>query len=660
MLVPAGAAAGAWARCSNCRAFFQLKDANARELVEVELVESAGVEDHREPRAAKTQDSASLDTWVGIEKDSKLSSADKDESVELEHAAGHESETSEAESLDFADLEAMLGDDDLPAKESPSTPPQSAAGQGGAKSDELHVADVVDDGPFELDASTAEEPHSESREEAAGRIDAWFRSAKTVAEVQPLADSPSKELEHESKSQQREDESAPSVASTNATIDLGSGGVDELSFNDDFDLESSGDESRDVATWDDSQRMDQLLAGVEDMPSDEFDRTNEDVAAETKAAPAVKAGKWSPEETVSLLTRAGTPRRKRSFATTFAMSTVGGLAGLALGYYALLWISGPTADFLNWANHLPKAILPGSFSGKSHVVAAAPALPTRNENTPPTVATNEPVAPANEAAKAEGAAADSKSPRPEQQASFNAPATGGKPSLEKAEPAPTGATTVNKPAEPAPLETPTAVPLPAAEPAPEPLQISNTPSFTEKELVSAIAAGQEASPNLINGKLSESVEIKRKKGASYAILADLAQKVTFVDPTAPDVAQLRKNADAIFGETLTSPHAREEVAQIVPLWLQSSKRQHGGVFFAGNVVGQESNGSYSICSFDLGNGQSLPVIMPMALGERIKTYSGPVAVVGWLIEKPAENIKGFKGTAPQAVFAGRVLALPAQ
>lgn len=627
--------------------------------MELEIVESASVEEYVEPRVVKTQDIASLDTWVGVEKASKLNLADVPESIELGHSADHGSETPEAENLDFADLEAMLGDDDLSADVSLSTPPPSVASKGGVKSDELHVADLSDDEPLQLDTSTGEETPSESLEEAAGRIDAWFRSAKTVADVPSLGDSPAKELEQDSKSQQPDDELVPSGAASNATIDLGSGGVDELSFNDDFELESSGDESRDVATWDDSQRMEQLLAGVEDMPSDEFDRADEDAVTETKATPVVKAGKWTPEETVSLLTRGKKPPRKRSFATTFAMSTVGGLAGLALGYYALLWISGPTSDFLSWADHLPKAMLPESFSKKSHVVAAAPVLPPQSENTAATP-TNEPAVPANEPAKTADAATDSKSSRPEQQASFNAPATDGKPTLDKAGPAPASETTVNKPAEPAALETPAAEPLKAAEPAPEPIQISNTPSFTEKELVAAITAGRDAAPNLINGKLTDGPEVGRKKGASYAILADLAQKVTFVDPTATNVALLRKDADQLFGETLTTPHAREEVAQIVPRWLASPRRQHGGVFFAGNVVGQEINGSYSICSVDLGNGQSLPVIMPAALGERLKTFAGPVAVVGWIIEKPAENIKGFKGDAPHAVFAGRVLALPAQ
>jgi hypothetical protein len=36
---------------------------------------------------------------------------------------------------------------------------------------------------------------------------------------------------------------------------------------------------------------------------------------------------------------------------------------------------------------------------------------------------------------------------------------------------------------------------------------------------------------------------------------------------------------------------------------------------------------------------------------------GPIAVVGSIIDKPASDIPGYKGNAPQVVFANKLLPL---
>ena len=104
LLVPEGVAAGAWARCPSCRAFFQLKDAKSRELSTLELVESAGDADLAKHDADKTQDLASLATWTANEKYNELSLADESDSAEAEYSLAGESKTGETEGLDFAYL----------------------------------------------------------------------------------------------------------------------------------------------------------------------------------------------------------------------------------------------------------------------------------------------------------------------------------------------------------------------------------------------------------------------------------------------------------------------------------------------------------------------------------------------------------------------------
>ncbi len=159
----------------------------------------------------------------------------------------------------------------------------------------------------------------------------------------------------------------------------------------------------------------------------------------------------------------------------------------------------------------------------------------------------------------------------------------------------------------------------------------------------------------MNGNLTDGHDVARTKGFSYSILADLAQKATFLAFSGEEADKLQQDADNIFRTTLGTPHAREEVAQIVPKWIASPNRRQGGVFFAGTVVGHDKQGSVTEGSVDLGTGQPMPVLMPPALADQPPT--GPVAIVGFIVDKPAERVPGYTGTAPQAVFAAKLIPL---
>ena len=222
------------------------------------------------------------------------------------------------------------------------------------------------------------------------------------------------------------------------------------------------------------------------------------------------------------------------------------------------------------------------------------------------------------------------------------------------------ATTAEKPAvEPATLDAPPAVPIKENAAPSEAVHIANAPSFVPADLSAALQAAKDAESGLVNGSMSDSREIAQTKGASYSKLADLAQKTMFVDAgSSPgDSAKLQQESDDVFRKALASAHTRDEVAQIVPMWIASPNRRHGGVFFAGSVVSHESKGAVSECSVDLGGGKSLPVLVPTAVGEQLKSSSQPVAVVGWIVDKPAEQVTGYTGTAPQAVFASKLIPL---
>jgi hypothetical protein len=300
-------------------------------------------------------------------------------------------------------------------------------------------------------------------------------------------------------------------------------------------------------------------------------------------------------------------------------------------------------------------MLPASFSSTPRQSTAATPAP-RAEDTAASPVANDANTSPNDAAKTADSAQPSDAPA-EKQASFTEPASANKnPSSDDNRYA-TTTPTADKPAEPAAFNPQAAAPVNDNSPASstESVRITGAPTFTTSDLAASLVAAKDAEPGLVNGNLADGREVARTKGFSYSILADLAQKATFVDPSAEDADKLQQDTDNIFRTTLSTPHARDEVAQIVPKWIASPNRRQGGVFFSGSIVGSDKKGTVVEGTVDVGSGQPLPVLLPPALAAKQPT--GPVAVVGYIVDKPAEHINGYTGTATQAVFATKLVPL---
>jgi hypothetical protein len=344
------------------------------------------------------------------------------------------------------------------------------------------------------------------------------------------------------------------------------------------------------------------------------------------------------------------------------VSAVGGIVGLGLGYYALLWLGpalhrGKEIDFLELAQYLPKSMLPQVFRTEgeqqsdqppSKMIAdlAASEKVVKSDETAPTA----PVATADSTAQTPLAPA-------EKQATFTAPAEPTKKTADNddryAIPA-----TKNEPAmrEPAPLGTPPAKAIAESTSKAEPVRIKNAPSFTAADVSASLAAANAAETGLVTGNLQDGNEVARKKGASYVAIADFAQKATFADST--DATKSSQQADEFFRKLLSDAHARDEVAQIVPRWLSHPNRAQNGVFFAGNVKHIETPGSVVEYTVELNAGPSVIVVVPLVdRSESIGGPKGPIAVAGSIIDRPAEDIPGYTGKAPQVIFAKKLLPL---
>jgi hypothetical protein len=348
-------------------------------------------------------------------------------------------------------------------------------------------------------------------------------------------------------------------------------------------------------------------------------------------------------------------------------------------------------DFLEVAPYLPQAMLPSSFNRQPRQVAVntTPSAPAASATTAPTetepaetetaesLATRAPstaaTAPQEPAEFAASEPAESADDTPEMPASYTDTPTS-EPTPEVPSPqgdryaiAATETESESPDVQPLEAETTQEAPLTdlaeAFEPssaAVEEVRPSNSPSFTVDELSSALEAAKEAQSSLVAGNLSDSKQVAKAKGYGYSTLADLAQKAAFVEASAPaDTTQpLQQATDELFRQTLSDEHTRNEVAVILPKWLASPNRKHGGAFFAATLSSPESKGSVTECRAELASGESITVLVPASAADQLADTSRPVAILGWVLDQPTEQVSGYSGDARQAIWASRLIPLP--
>jgi hypothetical protein len=184
LLVPGDVSSDSRVRCPSCHAFFELKEARSRDIEAVDVTDAAADEPVDEIYTKQTvADLSSMVTWDGeIKEESESDSAEGYEPTSLHIAEQEDDETPDSadpesfevsgNGIDTNEVASGVESSEFSAQDfstADEEPPHS----------ELHVADMEDDS---IDADRTEE---ESPEAAAERIDAWFRSAKTIADVPP-------------------------------------------------------------------------------------------------------------------------------------------------------------------------------------------------------------------------------------------------------------------------------------------------------------------------------------------------------------------------------------------------------------------------------------------------------------------------------------------
>jgi hypothetical protein len=660
--VPDGAGADEWMNCPTCRAAILVGDMERSEVQEAASTNDA---------AAEPADKAISPTSLPAELKLELGS----------------------ESLFGFGKGAGEGDDSSAPSSAPTVEDIRVSDAAEPIETSRHLQSAAaDERVTRSDQGTDDEPQlTESGEMAAKRIDKWFRGADTVPDVPTVVseDSPDErspltsptdenietvvDLTGERSSGEEEgaapewsapfsaelpsvhtptdedfggepvvDLQPPSSADAGATMEFSADSLDATTSDADFEIEEV-EVDRDLPTWDDPERMEQLLAGVDGARPDENDQAGRDDSEQSENRDE------SDQETIPPIV--ATPhrkRRRRSVAMLVAGSILGGFAGIALGCYALLWIFGRDGDFFEIARFVPSALLPEEFQTAPAQLAADMPLThqagdTNAETAPPIGSRVNQAEPAEVTASYEAPAATT----------TDSSAIVGERYADDRYATPASAT--------APAETD---PLAFDEPATAPIDtsaaavVADAPSYTAEQLARGLEIGREARAGLVNGELSDQA-VQRTKGLSYTKLSYLAELVTFVDSQAqPEETQsLRQDAEALFRDTLSNLQTRNEVAYIATKWIDSPHRNIGGVFVAGSIANQQAAGSVVEYQVEMGAGSPLTVLAPASMTEGLEASGRTIGIVGSVVDDPATRISGYTGSAVKAIWAGMLIPL---
>lgn len=362
-----------------------------------------------------------------------------------------------------------------------------------------------------------------------------------------------------------------------------------------------------------SELADTVVSGSSNMPRDPFDFDTGELGIERPAnieyqpnaleqsEPVIAASEPKPEERafVAEVVSVSQKHKRRSRGNGSMVRQMvgvvgGGVIGLTLGYFALLWWRGPDGDLLGIADRIPSMLLPSSFD----------AIEMDEDRTA--------LAEADDATKSEVEPVTFVSP--------TAP-------TEKPKAAP----------EPKPFEPPPAQPLVAT--------VKDAPSYSPAQLTAALAPAEAARTGLLTGSLADAAT-KRTKGESYVKLCQIAETLTFLDDFA-STENSRKSAATFFADILSDVAARNEIGQIAMRWIEFPKRPHGGVFLAGSIVSAKQAGSAHELQLELASGETVTIITATPPAAQ----TGLVGVVGSVIEYPAVRIAGYTGTASQAIWS---------
>ena len=186
-------------------------------------------------------------------------------------------------------------------------------------------------------------------------------------------------------------------------------------------------------------------------------------------------------------------------------------------------------------------------------------------------------------------------------------------------------------------------------------RIADAPKYPAATLMQLTSEAKQATSGLLDGSF-EVAELRLVKGTSYAQIAALADALTFGEGGAE--SSWANEARTVFPPLFASDKSQQEISLIASFWLTSSRRTHGGIFFCGTPDAGRQSGSVAEYVFTLptSDHKQVTVVAPVALSSEL-TSANSIAVVGSVIDNPAERIEGYTGSAERVIWTNFLLPI---
>ncbi|HEX7450381.1 MAG TPA: hypothetical protein VF306_22665, partial [Pirellulales bacterium] len=393
------------------------------------------------------------------------------------------------------------------------------------------------------------------------------------------------------------------------------------------------------------------------------------------------------EPQVSAMRVAPRVRRQTSPFAMFgqiAGMALGGVLGLAIGYWVLLWLGGAQADFLQLRGKLPRWLVPPAR--RHHAPAQGPLAKQAPEKSEPDQNAIEPAAWPSAAglAGAPGLAVESADSMslpsvPGGASDALEPGLAGKsPALLQSVPADgeTG-TLIPSQGEPASLESPASAStiLPAGYLGPREFKLRTAGDLraaieqTERALrcprcqmpgAVRLVSFESAAAGFSGRGLAPPCDACRGKpvihlgAAGFAQLCQLGEAATFVQFGGDDTErqQLRAAAETILMALGNQRDKRETIGRLAGAWLDDGHRPTNGIVIAGTIEDARPQGDlFAIRVMLLSCGKHIEVVCPQPPEPALRRRDH-VVMLGSVVDGPEDNLVGYTGDALQVVWGG--------
>ena len=218
------------------------------------------------------------------------------------------------------------------------------------------------------------------------------------------------------------------------------------------------------------------------------------------------------------------------------------------------------------------------------------------------------------------------------------------------------------PTEPNELPVPADEPMPE-QPAAEQLGPLGVEPVSMDDLTKAVTNAQVANRQMgAVGPTTPEEEVKKLRSNFYLSFFRLANALTFAadDAASGQLETMRGQLDQYLRRFATDAKRLDALKYNAGRWLAFPRRTTPGIMLAGTVQSAEPVGGLHEIKLGIGLDSDAPIVTVLAADAPDFVTGDQAIVLGSIVDNPADNVAGYQGSEPTAVWNGMAIKLAPQ